>query len=1403
MSALSQPSHSLKTSHSSQSVRNTSTSQPNTSSSSRQSSTLTVEAALAQADGDVQLALKNVVNERNMLSQQNAQLWKLFERQRLVMKEYERSNKAAELAASSSSSRSGHRTAEGSNGAIDHGSRNASASGAKIRSSPSVPQASKSVSMDDTAIDSTSARPRPSRHQSDHTADQRSSSPQIRPPELQRAQEINGKAGSEQSSTPRSASRRPDDRPSLDTSVPIPQVSLSSPPTSASPPSSSLLPPFAPNTGEASSGSTSHNPPASLTPDASPFQPRPRASARESRISLPDEASRYIQSMVDSPAPSPRGAVYAPSQLSLQSEPPTSRGHDAMGNRPSRTQTPPIHESHKLDPQPEEALVTSDIAETDDDANRMSSPQADDMYDESIISVSSRRNTVDESPFEDAQDFYQDAETGSDEEYEAQTTATPIAAPIRGNSPSPPPLLPSSSHSSAPSPSDVLQRPPPMSREPSDRSIPSQGSAPSVSSQPLHTARQAVDTDVPDSPSTTAASNTTSSYATSSTRIQPPGFAQPSPSLAQPQVTLPGQTPGSQASFPPPTNVTQGTKGPQFKSTRLTVNDLPYTVVRIQGSNIKANDRGKEVLSFLFMVYPSGDGELSTNPLRRREGPPDSWLVEKLYSEILALDSKIRPKLGKGYSKKLAPLPDQKLFKDHAPAKADARKASLETYMQSLVAISLKDKMEICMFLSTDVVKGAAVMNPDHKEGYLTKRGKNFGGWKKRYFVLQSPVLEYFENRGGQHLGSIQINGAQIGRQQRNGNSRDSDDENSYRHAFLIIEAKKGPAGTSVRHVLCAESDEERDAWVELLVKYVVAGQTGGRIGGSQEDDPVSRHSTSEGMTSGSYPNREHTRTSTDPQPRWGLARRDEVPKPSLESFSESASVSSTSGIAPPTDAQIARRLLERNGASPDVSVSTSLPNNLDQSGSSVSNPPPRANSELGHYSDGTAGSGSAGAPDHRASPPINAPGGGQSVARSRSSFHPARVIAGTPPDLRAASPEKDMKQKISGPIAGAPIPAGAKFGGEGHSNNDRERKVKSRGFWGFGKAAPGPAGGLLPRAVFGVPLEVSLSVAQIADLPAIVFRCIEYLQAKNAEQEEGIYRLSGSSNVIKSLKERFNMGTYSVALLVQTIDEFYPEGDVNLLKIDEFWDLHAVAGLLKTFLRDLPTSVLTRELHVRFLGVIDLANHDERVDELASLVSQLPVPNYCLLRALTAHLILVVQHAHINKMTMRNVGIVFSPTLGIPAGVFSLMMGEFERVFNVNVTGTDALRSPESGPLQDGVISNRNSRSYADGAADKLLGFSGITLRATDEESDDVDEDIAAESSDTETENDTQEATSPPETPGPNTYTRERANSDTESSRQPHSANVAAQRGLTVSIAAASNGRRTSGLPASPRPRA
>lgn len=115
-----------------------------------------------------------------------------------------------------------------------------------------------------------------------------------------------------------------------------------------------------------------------------------------------------------------------------------------------------------------------------------------------------------------------------------------------------------------------------------------------------------------------------------------------------------------------------------------------------------------------------------------------------------------------------------------------------------------------------------------------------------------------------------------------------------------------------------------------------------------------------------------------------------------------------------------------------------------------------------------------------------------------------------------------------------------------------------------------GPRG---PNQVFGIPLEEAVNVRRISEnyeLPAIVYRCIEYLEAKNACQEEGIYRLSGSAAKIRKLKEKFN-----------------EEGDVLLLEIEEYnYEVHVVAGLLKMWFRELPGSVLTNELLDSFLGV-------------------------------------------------------------------------------------------------------------------------------------------------------------------------------------------------------------------------
>lgn len=149
-------------------------------------------------------------------------------------------------------------------------------------------------------------------------------------------------------------------------------------------------------------------------------------------------------------------------------------------------------------------------------------------------------------------------------------------------------------------------------------------------------------------------------------------------------------------------------------------------------------------------------------------------------------------------------------------------------------------------------------------------------------------------------------------------------------------------------------------------------------------------------------------------------------------------------------------------------------------------------------------------------------------------------------------------------------------------------------------------------------------------------------------------------------------------------------------------------------------------------LTILDLIDSSARVAELSRLVSDLPPPNYALLRALTAHLILIVKHSTTNKMTLRNIGIVFSPTLGIPAGIFSELVSHFGAIFdaepeepepiieagdgnsqpsqdNGTATGT-GLEIPGEG-IEDTVKRKRNSMLYQAAGADAMLGIGGRSL--------------------------------------------------------------------------------------------
>lgn len=169
-------------------------------------------------------------------------------------------------------------------------------------------------------------------------------------------------------------------------------------------------------------------------------------------------------------------------------------------------------------------------------------------------------------------------------------------------------------------------------------------------------------------------------------------------------------------------------------------------------------------------------------------------------------------------------------------------------------------------------------------------------------------------------------------------------------------------------------------------------------------------------------------------------------------------------------EAQMRRTATER------AAVGTGLPSSLPDS-SPLSSVPAlqdssrieRANSELGHYPDLTTDTLRSAQPRQH-SPERHRPRDVYEVRQTNYSSSNLAVNTANPLD-RAPSPEKpsdtNPRVKISGPMNGAPIPTGFKFGGggkdassDGNSSAERREKAKSRSFWGFGK--PGGGGRFL-----------------------------------------------------------------------------------------------------------------------------------------------------------------------------------------------------------------------------------------------------------------------------------------------------------------------------------------------------
>lgn len=205
-------------------------------------------------------------------------------------------------------------------------------------------------------------------------------------------------------------------------------------------------------------------------------------------------------------------------------------------------------------------------------------------------------------------------------------------------------------------------------------------------------------------------------------------------------------------------------------------------------------------------------------------------------------------------------------------------------------------------------------------------------------------------------------------------------------------------------------------------------------------------------------------------------------------------------------------------------------------------------------------------------------------------------------------------------------------------------------------------------NSVFGSPLEKCLQLSShnyqgTYDIPSVVYRCLEFLYKNHGVQEEGIFRLSGSSVLIKSLQEQFDREhDVDLSQYNNTV------ADANNGSTGTYIDVNTVSGLLKLYLRKLPHLIFGEDEYTSFKGVVD-KNHDNPAQvaiEFKGLVRSGVVrqANISLMYALFELLVRIRENSRYNKMNLRNLCIVFSPTLNIPVTILQPLIIDFACIF-------------------------------------------------------------------------------------------------------------------------------------------